>query len=77
MPSKYFREDYRIGRIFAEAVKITTLLSGVYSVAQDEVNLVGAIGAATVYVAADAIKEALREAADAYRAQTLEDRLKQ
>jgi len=76
MEEGYFRSNNGIGRSFAEIAKYSALLGGVYSVAQDEVNLGGALVAGAVYIIADTVKEALRERADAYRAQRLEDRLK-
>ncbi len=77
MEEGYFRSNNGIGRSFAEIAKYSALLGGVYSVAQDEVNLTGAAVAGAVYILADTVKETLREKADAYRARRLEDKLKE
>ena len=77
MVEGYFRSNNGMGRSYAEIAKYSALLGGIYSVVQDEVNFGWAVVAGGIYIFADTVKEVLRESADAYRAQRLENRLKE
>ena len=73
--SNHYKEANLRGRTIAEVGKYSALLSGIYCVAQDEVNLGGAIMAGCGYAIATTLKEALRERADAQRTTSIEDKL--
>lgn len=73
--SNHYKEYNLYGRAIADVGKYSALLSGIYCVAQDEVNLSGAVIAGCGYAIAATLKETLRERADSQRTTSIEDKL--
>lgn len=65
------------GRLVATAAKYVTLLGGIYSVCKDDKDFMTAAVFGMGYIAADVVKDALREVTEVSRISVLEKKLEE